>query len=349
MVALAPCFLVIIYLLSMAKNKRLVAVPVIYFIALSLGLFYYLLPAFINYENYPALKTSLMLADLFMPAFSFLLIFQLLLNRVPPVLYWLVLAIPAIAIGPLAYKITDETQVCLTIDLCMPSENILYLNNVVISSFIFMLLVLIVARRSPEMIGSEIIKKNKYWLIISLIIYSILRLMLDLGFVSETLEFESYVLTRTIIKMAFIYMVITSIFRVFTDLFDMHHVNVSFRKTNLSKYEQELARKVERMMDENKIYREMGFNRAKLADMLGIGEHLLSRIINIEFKKSFSDLSNDYRIKEARELLATTETPVTTISFDVGFNSIASFNRVFKSLTGKSPSQYRDDMKKEII
>ncbi len=33
--------------------------------------------------------------------------------------------------------------------------------------------------------------------------------------------------------------------------------------------------------------------------------------------------------------------PVTQIAFDVGFNSLASFNRVFKETTGQSPTEYR--------
>lgn len=349
MVAIVPCVLVVLYLLFMARHKELIAVPVLYFTSLAMGILYYLLPAFLSYADYPSLKILLMLSDISIPAFSFLLIFQFMLNRIPPVWYWAILLVPVIAFGPFVVSSGNGDQLCIAIDICVQSNMVMHFENVVISSFVFILLTLIVSRRSVEIIGDSDLKKYKYWLIISLIIYNIVLLALDLALVDEAIRYDKYVFAKTMVKIAFIYMVMTSIFRVFTDLFDMRYVRVPLRKTSLTKYEQELASKVKKLLEENKAYQEVGFNRAMLAKMLGISEHLLSRIINIEFKKSFSDLTNDYRIKDARELLSSTSTPITTISFDVGFNSIASFNRVFKRINGKSPSEYREDMKKEII
>jgi AraC-like DNA-binding protein len=349
MVALAPCLLVIIYLIIKARHKELAIVPALYFLSLASGLMYFLMPAFINYSDYHSLKFIFAIGDIFVPTLSFLLIFQFMLNRMPPMLYWLVLLAPAIATCPFVYSMVYREELCLGIDVCFQPINVLYINNVLISSFIFILLILIVARRSSEIIGNDELRKYKYWLVISLIIYNILLLGLDLSAAQGIINPSKYAFAKTMIKIAFIYMVMTSIFRVFTDLFDMKPLHIHLRKTTLTKYEQELALKIENLLEEKKIYREIGFNRAKLSKMLNVGEHLLSKIINIEFKKSFSDIANEYRIREAKELLVETKTPVTSISFDVGFNSIASFNRVFKSITGKSPTEYRDDMAKEII
>jgi AraC-like DNA-binding protein len=339
----------VIYLIINSRHKELVIIPVLYFLSLASGILYFLLTAFINTAEHQNLQFFLALGDIFVPTLSFLLILQFMLNRRPPLIYWLILLVPAIATGPFVYNMITRDELCLGIDTCFSSYNAMHLNNVLISSFIYMLLTLIVARKAPEIIGTDELRKYKYWLVISLIIYNIILFGLELASVQDLITSARYAFGRTMIKIAFIYMVMTSIFRVFTDLFDIKPLNLHLRKTTLTKYEQELISKIVKLLDEGKVYREAGFNRAKLAEILHIGEHLLSRIINIEFKKSFSDIANDYRVKEAKELLSASEKPVTEISFEVGFNSIASFNRVFKNATGKAPTEYRDEMNRDII
>ncbi|PIR39118.1 MAG: hypothetical protein COV35_04450 [Alphaproteobacteria bacterium CG11_big_fil_rev_8_21_14_0_20_39_49] len=347
--ALFPCVIVIFYLLYKARQKELVVVPTLYFLSLISGISASLLPAFINMQEHQNLEAFLMLGEAFIPSISFLLVFQFILNRLPPSYYWLVLTIPTLTAGPLLFKSIGLDELCLVIDVCFKSSVFTNLNNIILSSLIFILLTLIVGRRRSEIVGDRVYKKYKYWLVISLIIYNVGLLLLDLGYVSENVSRARYDFAKIIFKIAFIYMVMTSIFRVFTDLFDVGLPPLSLKKNSLTKYEQSLSEKIYILLEDRKVYREVGFNRAKLSETLNISEHMLSRIINIKFKKSFSDLANDYRVKEAKDLLSNSESPVTDISYDVGFNSIASFNRVFKSLTGKSPTQYREDMKKGIV
>ena len=47
------------------------------------------------------------------------------------------------------------------------------------------------------------------------------------------------------------------------------------------------------------------------------------------------------RIKRAKKLLVTTNTPISTICYESGFSSLASFNRNFAELENISPSTYR--------
>jgi two-component system response regulator YesN len=54
-------------------------------------------------------------------------------------------------------------------------------------------------------------------------------------------------------------------------------------------------------------------------------------------------------VEEAKGRLIGEETPITTIAFDVGFNSIPSFNRVFKHITGLSPSEYRSHIGRKNV
>ena len=43
----------------------------------------------------------------------------------------------------------------------------------------------------------------------------------------------------------------------------------------------------------------------------------------------------------AEELLSGTKMPVTQVALQCGFNSIATFNRVFRDVRGCTPTQYR--------
>ncbi|ULT41053.1 AraC family transcriptional regulator [Niabella defluvii] len=63
------------------------------------------------------------------------------------------------------------------------------------------------------------------------------------------------------------------------------------------------------------------------------------------FKKqtghTFVGFLNEVRINEAcKKLTAADFESVSTVAYTSGFNSITNFNRVFKSVTGKSPLEY---------
>ncbi len=54
------------------------------------------------------------------------------------------------------------------------------------------------------------------------------------------------------------------------------------------------------------------------------------------------------RIDRARELLTTTPLPVTEICRRVGYRSLGTFSRVFRSTTGESPIAYRRRTRKDV-
>jgi AraC-like DNA-binding protein len=78
----------------------------------------------------------------------------------------------------------------------------------------------------------------------------------------------------------------------------------------------------------------------------------VSKSVNISanhFSETFKEVTGvnfvDYiartRTEKARELLQNSNLRISEIAFAVGFQSLSQFNRVFKKLTGKSPSAYR--------
>ncbi|MDP4164921.1 MAG: AraC family transcriptional regulator [Bacillota bacterium] len=57
---------------------------------------------------------------------------------------------------------------------------------------------------------------------------------------------------------------------------------------------------------------------------------------------TFGDYLKDFRIKKAEWYLSSTEDSITEIALKAGFNSVQSFDRVFKELRGCSPKMYRN-------
>ena len=85
-----------------------------------------------------------------------------------------------------------------------------------------------------------------------------------------------------------------------------------------------------------------------LAKSLNIQEYQLRRLINLKLNyRNFNDFINQYRVEEAKELLKNTDQQILNISMEVGFASIATFNRIFKNLVQTTPSNFRKACKDE--
>ncbi|AYL97992.1 ABC transporter permease [Mucilaginibacter celer] len=100
----------------------------------------------------------------------------------------------------------------------------------------------------------------------------------------------------------------------------------------------------------NRYYQDPELSLRSLAEKLDLHPNELSRIINTVLKKSFNDLINEYRVAEvARNMQDPAYDHLTLlgIAFESGFNSKTTFNRTFKQLTGKSPAEYKIELKKE--
>lgn len=73
--------------------------------------------------------------------------------------------------------------------------------------------------------------------------------------------------------------------------------------------------------------------------------HLSLSSFKRKFKEVFNDSPKKYivkkKVEKAASLLKTNELRVSDIAYDVGFDSLSTFNRNFTSIYGKSPSEYR--------
>jgi len=107
--------------------------------------------------------------------------------------------------------------------------------------------------------------------------------------------------------------------------------------------DRELQARLERLFESEKYYREEGLTIRRLAAKLDAREYRLRRLINACLGyRNFNDFLNRYRVQEACEILLQAEqAPIVRISLELGYRSPGSFNKAFRELTGKTPSEYR--------
>lgn len=107
------------------------------------------------------------------------------------------------------------------------------------------------------------------------------------------------------------------------------------------------ADKLKLFIEKEKPYLEPKLSLYQLASSFGITSHQLSFILNNILECNFFEFINSYRVEEVKQRLAQEENKQFTIfaiALDCGFNSKASFNRIFKNFTGKTPSEYQKSL-----
>jgi AraC-like DNA-binding protein len=98
-------------------------------------------------------------------------------------------------------------------------------------------------------------------------------------------------------------------------------------------------------MDQEKRYLDPALNISTLAQHTGYPAKTLSIVLNQYIGKSFSEYLNEYRVSEFKQRIMEPghgHLTITGIAFECGFNSQASFQRIFKQTTGMSPSEFRN-------
>lgn len=100
---------------------------------------------------------------------------------------------------------------------------------------------------------------------------------------------------------------------------------------------------VQHLMQVKKAYLNPELNLSDLAKQANMTRAQLSEVINSGFGKNFNDFVNEYRVNAFKHMLQEgkhKQLSLLGVAFECGFNSKATFNRVFKKLTSFSPTQY---------
>lgn len=80
----------------------------------------------------------------------------------------------------------------------------------------------------------------------------------------------------------------------------------------------------------------------KVADQIYVSQWHLSKLLNKQEGKNFSEILNQIRINKAKELLKDPALRIVDIAEMVGFVEVAHFSRVFKKVAGVSANEYRN-------
>lgn len=108
---------------------------------------------------------------------------------------------------------------------------------------------------------------------------------------------------------------------------------------------EEYVSRLQRFMDREKPYLDPNLSLPDLAEKLQMPSHLLSRVLNERLNLNFFDFVNQYRVRHVQALIhdpSYSHLSLLGIAFESGFNTKSAFNRVFKKMTGQTPSQFKN-------
>lgn len=127
---------------------------------------------------------------------------------------------------------------------------------------------------------------------------------------------------------------------------NMRPLGKKYKNSTLNnKRSQEIINLLEKKFHQEKIYRNSELTLPQLAKLLEVTPHHLSQSINEQYQENFFGFVNRHRIADAREQLLDAQQykTVAEIAYDVGFNSLSSFNAAFKKFVHSSPTQFRKE------
>lgn len=111
----------------------------------------------------------------------------------------------------------------------------------------------------------------------------------------------------------------------------------------------DIATKITDAFESRRLFIKKDFNLNTLVNELGVNRSYISQVLSEDMNTNFSELTNQYRIEYAKELLTDdkySNYTIFAIAEMAGF-SYPSFNRVFKKITGVTPSFFKKIYKRE--
>jgi len=339
LIGVFQCIYIMVYIFFRAGKISHIILPVFYFLTLGLAFLFDFGYSYIGEITpyYDLLSWGLWFSG---PPLSVLLIIQMSqITRFPSLVEWSVLLFVPAAYFFSRYAVLSQ-GLCSGVTNCPQMMDFLNVGGIVAGA---LSLLMIWGHRNLLLnIRAQKAGQERYWLVLTLIFVNIFFLVLMAFRLGIPEIGNTGNLVRTLLGLSFIYLVTTSLFRIYPQAISLS--SAQRKPEGLNAEEQKIAKKIENLMSLEKVYHEPTYGRSNLAQELGHPETLVSRVINIHFGKSFPQLLNENRINDAKRLLLETDASIKIVAQEVGFNSLPSFNRVFKEQTGRSPSEYRKNM-----
>ena len=112
-------------------------------------------------------------------------------------------------------------------------------------------------------------------------------------------------------------------------------------------FDPNLIRDLDVAMTTDRLWRQEGLTLAELASQLQTPEYKLRMLINGRLgHRNFTEFVNGFRVEAAKALLTDERSGmnVAQVAYEVGFSSLAPFNRAFKEATKVTPTRWRKEM-----
>lgn len=147
-----------------------------------------------------------------------------------------------------------------------------------------------------------------------------------------TEEYNCTGLGRELIILGNLYTLLTLTLRALND-----HVTAVYGSKQLEKTHT-LIHNINRLIL-NHYTREITLSEA--AEAAGYSQYHFARLFKELTNFTFIEYLNNFRINMVKEALLSTDLPITDVAYQHGFNSIKSFNRNFKEITGTTPTLFK--------
>jgi AraC-like DNA-binding protein len=82
---------------------------------------------------------------------------------------------------------------------------------------------------------------------------------------------------------------------------------------------------------------------SKIANMT---KHAFCRYFKTRTQRTFIQFVNEVRVSQACKLIGEDNSQIGNIAYDCGFNSLSNFNKIFKSIKGSTPTEYKSGLLK---
>lgn len=122
------------------------------------------------------------------------------------------------------------------------------------------------------------------------------------------------------------------------EIVDLQHEEIKIEN------EETLKRRLVELFEKDMIYKHTDLRITNISEVLGTNRTYISRLINDDFGINFNEFVNQYRVKEAKQMLCCQNQNIYTmehIAEKSGFGSTASFSRIFKEHENITPGRFR--------
>ena len=129
---------------------------------------------------------------------------------------------------------------------------------------------------------------------------------------------------------------------------DLSNPNKYHRSGLTKQYAELIVNELHSYLKNDKAFTSSGITLGEVANKIEVPKHYISESLNKYKDISFTDFLNGMRVKEAKNMLKSSEfenLKVESVGYAVGFNSKTTFYNAFKKETGKSPAYYQKENK----